>query len=187
MGTIRSVLTVLAGAALALPALGASDYYLKIEGVKGEIAAPPSEVVSWSWGLSQGGSAGSTKGGTARVQAPVAAPGAPVTAPRDAASGMATGKRTATAAGDLDGDGAADLAAAEPQTDAVNEVTLRLRESPTLPRSLRQDCAAGTHFGSVELGGKGKRYRMQDAVVTSCTVADGMRTVELKGHVTLIK
>jgi hypothetical protein len=174
----------------ATPALAATDYYMKLGDVKGESKDHKQtiEVLSWSWGLSQGGSAGSTKGGaTARAAAPTASVETAVVAPRDAASGQASGKRTAVAAGDLDGDGRADVAAAEPQLDAVNEVTLKIRESPTLPSRARQGCAAGTHFGTVNLGGKGKQYRMQDAVVTACEIQDGVRTMKVKGHVTLLK
>jgi hypothetical protein len=178
-----------------MPVLAASDYYMKLGDIKGESKDHKQtiEVLSWSWGLSQGGSAGSTKGRQGEVHSPTAptAPttttAAPVAAPRDAASGMASGKRTAVAAGDLDGDGRADVAAAEPQLDAVNEVTLKIRESPTLPTRARAGCAAGTHFGTVDLGGKGKQYRMQDAVVTACEVQDGVRTMRVKGHVTLLK
>lgn len=174
----------------AMPALAASDYYLKFDDVKGESAAKGEtiEVLSWSWGATQSGSAGPTKGGgMGKVAAAPATPAAPVAAPRDAMSGMASGKRAAVAAGDLDGDGRADVAAAEPQLDAVNEVTLRIRESPTLPTRARQGCAAGTHFGTVNLGGKGKRYQMHDAVVTACEVQDGVRTMRVRGHVTLLK
>jgi hypothetical protein len=174
----------------AMPALAATDYYIKLGGVEGESTEKGQtiEVLSWSWGLSQGGTASSTKRvGAGKVQAPTAAPDASVVVPRDAASGQASGKRTAVAAGDVDGDGRAEVAAAEPQVDTVNEVTLRIRESPTLPSRARQGCAAGTHFGTVNLGGKGKQYRMQDAVVTACEIQDGVRTMKLKGHVTLLK
>lgn len=174
----------------AMPVLAASDYYMKLGDIKGESKDHKQtiEVMSWSWGQSQGGSAGSTKGGaTARSPAPTASVETAVVAPRDAMSGMASGKRTAAAAGDLDGDGRADVAAAEPQLDAVNEVTLRIRESPTLPSRARSGCAAGTHFGNVDLGGKGKRYQMHDAVVTACEIQDGVRTMKVKGHVTLLK
>ncbi len=106
----------------AMPVLAASDYYMKLGDIKGESKDHKQtiEVMSWSWGQSQGGSAGSTKGGaTARSPAPTASVETAVVAPRDAMSGMASGKRTAAAAGDLDGDGRADVAAAEPQLDAV--------------------------------------------------------------------
>ena len=175
----------------AAPALAATDYYMKLGDVKGETKKDHKEtieVLSWSWGVTKGGSAGSTKGGRqGEIHSPTASAAAPVVSPRDAASGQASGKRTAVAAGDLDGDGRADVAVAEPQLDAVNEVTLKIRESPTLPTRARTGCAAGTHFGNVDLGGKGKQYRMQDAVVTACEVQDGVRTMKVRGHVTLLK
>lgn len=69
-------LATTAGMVLATPALAASDYLLKLDGVKGEAAATI-EISSWSWGTSN----------------PSASENHEVKSPRDAASGLATGKR----------------------------------------------------------------------------------------------
>lgn len=202
--THAAVAATLAGLVLgATPALAASDYLLQLDGVKGEAATQGQpttiEISSWSWGASNPSSVGGAGSGTGKVSmqdlsvTTAATDTAAVAAPRDAASGQASGKRThkPVAAGDLDGDGSADAAAA-PRAGDVAELTLRLRESPSLPSKgqTSRACAQGQHIDHVVLSGNGQRVELQDAVVTSCTVAGGETVMKVKGktgHVTLLK
>lgn len=48
-------------------------------------------------------------------------------------------------------------------------------------------CASGKPVSSAVLNGPDGRYRMNDAVVSSCAVKDNERRYELKGHVTLME
>lgn len=160
-------------AALALaaaPGLATSDYLLEIKGVQGEAGASDSsqtiEVSSYSWGASNPTSVGS--GGLS--------------------AGKATGKAAAPA--EVAASGPADAATATPKVGDLATVTVRYRESPTKSSTgkvSKDACAAGEHYKEVVLTGQGKRYVMQDVVVTSCVSANGERRKELTGHVTLIK
>jgi hypothetical protein len=188
----------------AAPALAASDYLLELDGVQGEAATkgPPAaiEISSWSWGASNPTSVGAGGAGAGKVSmqdlsvTTASAGTASVKSPRDVATGQASGKRTHTpmVAGDLDGDGSADAAVAAPQPGDVTELTLRLRESPSLPsrgQTLRA-CVPGQHIDHVVLSGKGQRVELQDAVVTSCTSSGDGTVMKVKGktgHVTLMK
>jgi hypothetical protein len=86
---------LLSGAALLLGAAvanAASDYFLKIEDLKGESSAtsPPIEVQSWSLGASNPTSVGSGGLSAGRAAAPASSA---VVAPRDVATGQASGRR----------------------------------------------------------------------------------------------
>ncbi len=74
--TLFGLLAAAATLGAASSAWAASDYFLKIEGVKGE-AASSIDIQSWSWGASNPGAVASPSG---------------VVAPRDAASGQASGR-----------------------------------------------------------------------------------------------
>jgi len=165
---VLAIAVALAGTA---PAMAASDYYLKIEGVEGEAAAPIA-IESWSWGQSNPSAQRETK-------------------PRDAASGLATGKRMhkpmmpITAAhpdGDCDdtdckaasgamthGDphvdtrpGFAELS----QQDSVSSFSLVL---PSEAVAKAEMCAKGKHFPSVVITAREAVYEMSDVSVASCT------------------
>ena len=178
------------------PAMAASDYYLKIDGVDGESSARAAtgstDVLSWSWGTSNAGMAGAGTGGAGagkvQVQDLSATDAAAVTSPRDAASGQASGKRTHKPVAVADGGttGATASGAVAAPTMATAMVVVPGPGNAT-SRKLDAACANGTHFPKAELGRAGERYAMTDVVVSSCTVAGNERRYELKGHVTLIK
>ena len=113
MRQTTAIFALAATLASAAPAMAASDYFLKIEDVKGEAAAAPAAVDSWSFGVCNAGQC--------------AAP----SASRDSSTGQSSGKRGksgsagwdlatnkggrmaaggAVATGDVDGDGSPDLA-----------------------------------------------------------------------------
>ena len=77
----KLTLCALTAAAMAAPAVAASDYYLKLDTVRDDSAAKASggkqiEIESWSWGTAMTGDWDGT-----------------IIAPRDTASGMPAGKR----------------------------------------------------------------------------------------------
>jgi type VI protein secretion system component Hcp len=185
----------------AAPVLAASDYLLQLDGVKGEgkdSAAPQTiEVESFSWGVSNAGSAATgSGGGSGKVNVQdlsmtkVNVQDLSMTsahAPRDASSGMATGKRAAPVA-DADGDGHTDAMAAAPKVGDVATFTVVTRESPSKSSTGKTGaCATGTHFPHAVIVARGQRYEFSDVVVTSCTVVDGQRKKDYRGHVTLMK
>ena len=154
----------------------ASDFYLKIDGVKGESAAGETiEVQSFSWGASNPSTVGAGSASAGRV-----------VAPRDPPSGQSTGQRQRAAGADS----GATSPAAEPQVGQMASFSVAFRESPTRAGAespLARACATGKHISSAALSVRGRSYTLDDVVVSSC-VADGeMRRAELKGHVTLIK
>ena len=126
-----------AAAALSLSvapaAFAASDYRLELGGVDG--AAPTKfEIQSWSWGATNSGSV-------------AAAAGRP---------------RARVAVGDLDGDGAAELASAP----EIQGFTLSFdKTSPQL--MLR--CAKGKHIAQAVLTTRRETFELIDATVTECT------------------
>jgi len=165
----------LAASALALcsaSAFGASDVYLKFDGIKGESAqsGPQTlEVASWSWGESNPTSVGS--GGMSSAKG------------KSNPSGwdLATSKGARAAAPG---------AATSPQVGDVTTLTVLYREAPTKASTGRaaSACAKGQHINEAVLKADGRSYHLTDVVVLSCaTGADGMRKHELRGHVTLIK
>ena len=65
--TTKLTLCALAAAAMAAPAVAASDYYLKFDTVRGNSAAKASggkqlEIESWSWGAANAGKYGAVSG-----------------------------------------------------------------------------------------------------------------------------
>lgn len=144
----------LAAALVAIPApAGAADFYLKLEGLKGEgmtstagakvreaaartMAGGEVEILSWSWGASQRSAAAADGDGRADR----------VITPRDPASGLATGKR---------------------QHWPVN-----LRTSVTLVGNFPQ-CVVGAAYDRATVQLKGMRYQLSDVVITSCAAAPG--------------
>lgn len=187
MNAIRIVSLAAASALLvSAVAFGASDYLLEIKGVAGESAASDTsqtiELSSFSWGTSNPtsvGSGGLSSGKASMQDTTTAAQPATASAAREAASGMATGKQAPTSAG----------TAAAPKVGDVAAFTVTFRESPSKASSGKTSraCTPGEHIKDAVLTTQGKRYVMQDVVVTSCTTANGQRKGELTGHVTLIK
>jgi type VI protein secretion system component Hcp len=201
---IRRFASAAAAASLLMaagPAMAASDYLLQLDGVNGDgqdrTASQTIEVDSFSWGVSRPGSAKTSPGGGAgkvNVQdlsmTKVNVQDLSMTsahAPRDASSGMATGKRAAPVA-DADGDGHTDAVAAAPKVGDVATFTVVTRESPSKSSTGKTGaCATGTHFPHAVIVARGQRYEFSDVVVTSCTVVDGQRKKDYRGHVTLMK
>jgi hypothetical protein len=177
----------------AAAALASSDYLLELDGIDGASTtkSPPQsiEVTSFSWGASNPSSVGAGSGGGAgKVNVQDLSVTSNVKTAREASSGMATGKRAPVAA-DVSSDGPADVAAASPKVGDVATLTLNVRESPSKASTggTGKACAPGKHFADAVLTAQGKRYQMQDVMVTSCTVQGSTRTMQLTGHVTLIK
>ena len=165
-------LFVMAAALLsAAPVLAASDYLLEIDGVPGESATAPTAIDSWSFGVCNAGQCST------------------IVSPRDSATGMATGKaggkgRPSTATydlatnkgartagggdaamvGDLDGDGAADLAFVQTQS----EVTGFSLTFQSMSAGTRKVCM-GTHIKEAKLRSAADSFALSDAEV-SCTV-----------------
>jgi hypothetical protein len=74
-----------------------------------------------------------------------------MTAPRDAASGLPTGKRQ----------------------HKPMMLTAPLAKGSLTVRGKFPGCVVGTRYSSLTLGGRGKRYTLQDAIITSCGTAPG--------------
>ncbi len=175
-----SLLVLVAGTALA-----ASDYFLQIGGAKGDAAAAPVSVESFSWGMHQSGAGatGSAKKGTGRANIQDLSMTS-VQSPRDVSTGMATGRSAAPAAV-AGADASVD---ATPRVGDVADFTVVTRESPSKGLdAAAHDCVKGKHFPSAVLIGQGKRVELTDVEVTSCASADGARTTGYRGHVTLMK
>jgi type VI protein secretion system component Hcp len=169
----------------ATPALAASDYLLQLDGVQGDASTkghPATiEVASWSLGASNPTSVGSSGMSAGKVNVHDMSV---MASPRDAASGQASGKRSAQAVA------SGDAAASVPQADAVSELTLRLRESPSRPSMGKPACTAGQHIDKVTLSSNGQSYELTDATVTACDVSGGETLMKVRGktgHVTLMK
>jgi hypothetical protein len=168
------------------PALAASDYLLKLDGVAGE-AASSGEILGFSWGMSNSPSMSS-----GAAVAPAA-----VVSPRDPASGRPTGSRSqspsvtasqntqslresptrastgavAVAAGDLDGDGRADFIDAA-QVAEVDGFTLSFdKASPVLAKL----CANGTHFPKATIVARGQELTIENGVVSGCAAGGSTR------------
>jgi type VI protein secretion system component Hcp len=71
---------------------------------------------------------------------------ADIVSPRDAASGLPTGKRQ----------------------HKPMMLTAPLAKGSLTVRGSFPGCAVGTRYPSIKLGGRGKRYTLQDAIITSC-------------------
>ncbi len=153
----------------AAPAIAASDYFLKIEGVKGESTDRAStekvQVSSFSWGASQ----------TSTV------------APRDAASGMPTGKRQHKPRFNPS-DLSTDARVAAPAVAEDSTLALVVAEpGNTTTAQLVRMCASGEHIEKAVLIGPGERYVMKDVVISSCAASGDERKIEFRGHITLMK
>lgn len=156
--------TVFVTAALAAwttPAFAASDVFLEIDGVQGEILA-------YSWGMSQPSSVASSS----------------VTTAREAGSGMATGRRSSeprltasqnsqslrstggvqVSAGDLNGDGRADFLDATRVAEVDSFSLVFDKASPVLARM----CATGTHIPKASIRSGADVFDIVDAHVATC-------------------
>lgn len=165
--------TLLVACALAaLPAWSASDYYLKLGGVEGELAdgtpAEPMAVAAWSWGQSNPS--------TVRLAAP-----------REPQTGQASGKREPAAAAS---EPPAATGAKRQHSPIVFQKALDLvvteSDSPTL-KYLLERCASGAPIADATFASATERWELKEVVVTSCALSGGQRTMSLKGHITLIK
>ncbi|TAK53942.1 MAG: hypothetical protein EPO25_08915 [Gammaproteobacteria bacterium] len=153
------VLVAACGSTLAAaPAWTAVDAYLKIDGVEGESKSPAEPVAVAAWSF------GASNPSTVRAVAP----------PREPATGQASGKRQP---------GAMQAAAS-----TVRTLTVVVADSsdPTVQYLLRM-CASGGSIPGATLVEEGQQYQLKDVVVTSCAASGAQRTLELRGHVTLIK
>jgi hypothetical protein len=174
-----SSLVLVAGTALA-----ASDYFLQIGGAKGDAAAAPVAVESFSWGVhkSGAGATGAAKMGSGKANFQDLSMTS--AQPRDVSTGAATGRSAAPAAA-AGADASAD---ATPRVGDVADFTVVTRESPSKGTdAVGRDCVKGQHFPSAVLTGQGKRVELTDVEVTSCAAAAGTRTTGYRGHVTLMK
>ena len=152
---------------LAGPASAASDYYLKIDGIKGEATTSSRskaiEVSSFSWGMSQASAAvreSPTKASTGKTQKAVSA--------------------TAAAQPDAMAD--------SPASDSIKSFSLTVAESGDETAAyLARACASGERIPRAELTVRDQRYELTDFVVTSCAVSGNQRRHEFRGHVTLMK
>ncbi|MCL4721292.1 MAG: type VI secretion system tube protein Hcp [Gammaproteobacteria bacterium] len=153
-------------------ALAAADYYLKIEGVEGELAsrgaAQSVEVLSYSWGMSQSS--------TARVNPSL---------------GAGAGKANVQ---DMSPKTAATPSAPRPAPDQPGSLQLVVPEPGNeTAKLLVAACASGKHFDKVVLSGRGENHELHDVLVTSCDVTGNQRTLTLAGkhvktgHITLLK
>ena len=149
----RTTICALAAAAMAAPAVAASNYYLKLDNPKGESAAKAGggtqiEILSWSWGATNAGgvrvAAGDVNGdGKADV----------VTAPRDSASGMPTEKRQHGW-----------VTVSKP----IDRGSVRVKvKFPWL------DCRVGAGFPDALLQNDSGRYELKEVIVSGCAT-DGV-------------
>ncbi|MBM5811302.1 MAG: type VI secretion system tube protein Hcp [Gammaproteobacteria bacterium] len=163
---------VAAGVLAGLPAWSASDVYLKLGGVEGELAdgtpAEPLSVVSWSFGAS--------KPSTARV-----------VAPREPQTGQASGKREPA----VDTGATTEATGAKRQHNPIIfrktlDFVVAESDHPTL-KVLLERCASGAPIQDATFASATERWELKEVVVTSCALSGGQRTMSLKGHITLIK
>ena len=130
---IRTTICALVAAALAAPAVAASNYYLKLDNPKGESGAKSApekqiEIHSFSWGTTQTGAGFGYGGGGGTGKIAVQNFPPPRAAPGTAGKGMvmkgstigenapATSGGPRVAGGDVDGDGRADVGASKTVT-----------------------------------------------------------------------
>jgi hypothetical protein len=157
--TLFALATALAGAT---PALAASDYLLQLEGVKGEAAAAPAAVDSWSFGVCNSGQCTSS------------------TASRDASTGQSTGQRGGKA-----GNASWDLATMKGARTAggggsggqVNVATGDVDGdgSPDLAFSASQDTIYGLSF-TVDASAPGIAAACAAGKINSATLSNGTET-----------
>lgn len=188
-----TALGVAACLGVSTPAMAASDYLLKLDGVDGE-AAVSGEIVGYSWGMSNPGTVAQ-----ANVTAPRDMSSGQASGKREAPSGLPTGKRThkpavtvtasqntqslresptrastggvAVAAGDLDGDGVADFLDAT-RVAEVDGFTLTFdKASPVLARL----CANGKHFPKATIVARGQELVIEHGTVSGCAAGAAQR------------
>lgn len=174
----------------AAPAYAGSDYLLELGGVEGETAGDKHkneiEILSYSWGATRAQrQADALTDGLMVIRYMSGVAGASETkGEKDGKIGEnapAAGD-VRVAAGDVDGDGRADVAS--PRDAASGLPTGKRQHKPmmlTAPlakgsltvRGKFPGCAVGTRYPSIALSGTGKRYTLQDAIITSCASASG--------------
>ena len=173
------LLAAAATMAFAPAAMAASDYFLKIEGVKGEAAAEI-EVLSWSWGVSNAGSMSSSAGSGM------------VASPRDAASGQATGRHqhhpSVTASQNTQSLRESPTRASTGQTAAkasYSDLSVMRQPDPSSLASLSEVqgfsltldkaspmlakvCAQGQHIPKATLSIRAQQLELENVMVSSC-------------------
>ena len=176
------LLAAAAAIAFAPAAMAASDYFLKIDDIKGE-AATEIEVLSWSWGASNSSSMPSSAG-SGRV-----------VSPRDAASGQATGRRQhhppVTASQNTQSLRESPTRASTGQTTAkasFSDLSIMRRPDPSSLSSLSEVhgfsltldkaspqlaklCAQGQHFPKATLVMRTVQVQLEEVLVSSCAPA----------------
>ena len=169
---------------LAAPAAVAADYFLKIEGIKGESSARAAdgqiELQSFSWGASQQGRSSSSGSGGGAGKASMQDLSVTRAAPtRDAGSGLASGKRQHAPAV---------APAPSPAVSGDLSFEVNAHDNPNA-RALMAACASGAPIPRAVLTAEGQRYELHDVVVTSCDAVGGeqRKIVTRTGHVTLMK
>lgn len=169
----RTTLCALAAAAIAAPAVAASDYYLKLGDIKGESAAKSAagkqiEIESWSWGATMTGAWDGTIKGPPGAEKFGAVSGAHrddgVTSPRDSASGMPTGKRQH---------------GWNSVSKPLDRGSVRVKvKFPWL------DCRVGAAFPDAVLQNDAGRYELQNVIISGCApngVALNYQKVTVRG------
>ena len=165
----KLTMCALAAAAMAAPAVAASNSYLTLGPVKeGEDARKGKEdrieVLSWSFGVTRKGWDGTIKGAPraekfgavggmhrdASVDGPADA-ATTVTSPRDAASGLPTGKRQH-----------------QPKGRAPLDQTQPLEEGSVTVSGSFPGCTVGAAYTDAMLQTAAARYELKDVQITSC-------------------
>jgi hypothetical protein len=162
-------LAIAGATALALSAgahAAQSDYFLKIEGIEGEAA-----VAGWSFGACNAGrcdTIASTRSGVATGAGAAAGASAKAAKPPRATYDVKKmeGARVQVAAGDLDGDGAPDLAYAG-TLDEVSSLSLTFQK---IEGTWRAACG-GKHFPKVILRAGADTFEIADATI-ACHAED---------------
>lgn len=208
MSQLRVFLFLLFAAAVPSAASAAGDIYLEIPAASadGTVAAPQRvDILSWSWGVSNGGTS-SSGGGKGVGKVSVDDNNGDMTAGRKAkgkvnmqdmsvsmhGSAPADGSVgkvnvqdiSITKYGRAPADGSAFTAMMgfDPASEAAVE---RFGRTCSCPVGARE-CPSGKHFDKVVIVLSGKRYQLSD-VSMDCVADSGRRARELRGHVTLIK
>jgi len=144
----RTKTCALAAAAVAMPAVAASDYFLHLDDVKGGLAAKAGggtqlEILSWSWGATNSGSArvaAADVDGDGKADA--------VTSPRDTGSGMPAEKRQH---------------GWMPSNRPLDRGSVRVKVRFPWDR-----CAVGAAFSDAVLQNDAGRYELKEVMISSC-------------------
>ena len=163
----RYTICALAAAAMAAPAVAASNSYLTLGPLKeGEDARKGKEdkieVLSWSFGVTRKGWDGTIKGATGtekfgavggmhRDDAVTGDAATAVTSPRDAASGLPTGKRQH-----------------QPKGRAPLDQTQPLDVGSVTVNGSVPGCTVGAAYTDAMLRTTAARYELKDVQITSC-------------------